>query len=114
MIRIKKEPRDSKKKFRAIFPDGKHVSFGLRGYSDYTLHKDPLRMKRYVLRHGGIVPRGSRSMLDVKRSTKENWSPKGVRTAGFWSRWLLWSSPSLERAARHASRAAGTPVVLLK
>lgn len=75
-------------------------------------------MMRYVKRHGGIIPRGTRAttqnMLSVRRSTKENWSRQGVDTAGFWSRWFLWSSPSLKKAAQYSSRAAGVPVVLVR
>lgn len=114
-IYVRPEPRGSIRKFQAILPSGKVVRFGRRGFSDYTLHKDPQRMKRYLMRHGAIVPRMvKKDMLGVRRSSKENWSRQGVETAGFWSRWLLWSSPSLRRATRHTSRIAGMPVVLLK
>ena len=78
-------------KWRATFPNGKTVNFGLRGYSDYTIHKDHERMLRYLTRH-------------VKR---ENWSPSGRFKAGFWSRWLLWSKPSLRSAARETERVLG-------
>jgi Family of unknown function (DUF5754) len=78
-------------KWRATFPDGRAVNFGLRGYSDYTIHKDQARMKRYLTRH-------------VKR---ENWSPAGRFKAGFWSRWFLWSKPSLNGAARETERVLG-------
>jgi hypothetical protein len=78
-------------KWRAVFPNGKTINFGLRGYSDYTIHKDHSRMLRYLSRH-------------VKR---ENWSPSGRYKAGFWSRWLLWSRPSLNGAARETERVLG-------
>jgi len=78
-------------KWHAEFPNGRTVNFGLRGYSDYTLHKDYARMKRYLTRH-------------VKR---ENWSPSGRYKAGFWSRWLLWSKPSLTAAAKETERVLG-------
>jgi hypothetical protein len=29
------------KKMDAVFPDGKVISFGAKGYSDFTIHKDP-------------------------------------------------------------------------
>lgn len=112
MIRVFKEPKGSPKKFRAVLPDGKVVRFGARGYSDFTIHKDPERMKRYIKRHGGAV--NKRDMLKVTKSSKENWSATGVRTPGFWSRWLLWSFPSLDKAAQHTSRVLGYPVVLQK
>jgi hypothetical protein len=83
MIRIVKSPR-STKKFRAIFEDNTFVDFGGAGYSDYTIHKDPKRMKRYLNRH----------------RKREDWTRKGLKTAGFWSRWLLWSEPNFKQAIR--------------
>ena len=38
------------KKFDALV-DGKKISFGAVGYSDYTIHKDPERKERYIARH---------------------------------------------------------------
>jgi hypothetical protein len=96
--------RDGKHKFTAEFPDGHRVSFGLKGYSDYTLHKDKMRMKRYVGRHAGYA--GGRL------SRRENWSRSGAKTAGFWSRWLLWSSPSLMGAKRKTEKILGKKIVL--
>ena len=95
------------KKWIATLPSGKTVGFGAKGYSDYTKHKDPLRMKRYVVRHGGgntssNVPENvHKIMLKRAKSNKENWSPGGVNTAGFWSRWLLWSFPDIKEAAKY-------------
>lgn len=108
-VRLIKSP-SPKHKFRVIFRSGQYVDFGGRGYSDYTLHKTPERMRLYVLRHGGRIPPSlmketrpgaiHRGMLDVDSSRKESWTATGVGTAGFWSRWLLWSRPSLDGAKR--------------
>lgn len=85
-----------KKKYRALFIENKkHVDFGARGYSDYTLHKDALRMKRYLHRHSGMG---------------ENWSPSGKYTAGYWSRWLLWSKPSMASAISLVSKRLKQPI----
>jgi hypothetical protein len=81
---LRKSPKPTKK-FRVIFPDGKYVDFGGKGYSDYTKHGNPYRMRLYIKRHSKL---------------KENWSKKGIKTAGFWSRWLLWSRPSMNEAKR--------------
>jgi hypothetical protein len=78
-------------KFRAVFPDGRTVLFGARGYSDYTKHKDAKRKARYVIRH----------------RRRENWTASGRYTAGFWSRWLLWSVPSLRGAVHRTEQALG-------
>lgn len=72
------------KKFRVTLENGRKVEFGAKGYSDFTIHKDPERMQRYLARH----------------KKREDWSKKGIDTAGFWSRWLLWSKPSLNGAIK--------------
>lgn len=102
MIILQKSP-DSKKKWRVTFPDGHYVDFGLTGYSDYTIHKDTSRMASYVRRHGGKTPKNPtlQSMLRVKTSDKEKWGKKGIRTAGFWSRWLTWSHPTINGAVKY-------------
>ena len=112
-VRLIKSP-SPKHKFRVIFSTGRYVDFGAKGYSDYTLHKTPERMRLYVLRHGGRIPpslmkekrRGAiqRGMLEVDSSRKELWTAAGVGTAGFWSRWLLWSYPSLSDAKQFISK----------
>jgi len=83
-------------KFTAFFPDGSRVHFGRQGYSDYTKHKDKARMERYLTRH----------------RSRENWGRTGRYTAGFWSRWLLWSSPSLNGARRKTEKVLGKKIVL--
>jgi hypothetical protein len=87
------------KKYDAVFTraDGKTktVSFGASGYSDYTMHKDQDRMKRYLIRH----------------RSRENWTRSGAKTAGFWSRWLLWSEPDFRRALRKTERALGQKII---
>ena len=60
----------------------KTVHFGARGYSDYTRHKDADRRDRY----------------DVRHRKREDWTPSGIFTAGFWSKWLLWNKPSLRKS----------------
>ena len=58
-----------------------------------TAFKDPERKKAYLARH----------------KANENWKDK--ESAGFWSRYLLWSKPSLQEAAR-ALRSKGLNVTL--
>jgi len=88
--------RNGVHKFTAVFPDGSKVHFGRQGYSDYTKHKDRQRMERYLTRH----------------RRRENWTRSGGRSAGFWSRWLLWSSPSLMGAKRKTEKVLGKKIVL--
>ncbi|MHB1097793.1 MAG: DUF5754 family protein [Gemmatimonadaceae bacterium] len=64
------------KKYDIIWPDGRIISFGAKGYSDFTKHKDQARKKNYLARH-----------------SDENWADP--TTAGFWARWLLWNKPTI-------------------
>jgi hypothetical protein len=94
--RLEKSPRKNKK-LRVIFPDGGHLDFGAAGYSDYTIHKDKERMKRYLIRH----------------RDKEDWTVKsGVYTPGFWARWILWSEPNLRDAVARTAKLLKARVVL--
>lgn len=77
------------KKYRVALPGGGSVHFGASGYEDYTTHKDHHRMQAYVRRHS---------------TGREDWSASGVATPGFWARWLLWSEPSLDAAAKRIGR----------
>jgi hypothetical protein len=56
------------------------VHFGAKGYQDFTMHKDENRKKLYIQRH----------------QANEDW--KNVKTAGFWSRWLLWNKPTIQQS----------------
>lgn len=121
---IRKSPmRD--KKFRAtVYDRGKVdvVDFGGSGYSDYTLHGDAFRMRRYVVRHGGKVPvrllsstsrdEVQKKMLRVASSDTESWGIRGIRSAGFWSRWLLWSFPDIRDAARFIEKRFSMEVIM--
>lgn len=69
------------KKFSVYAFDGKTtklIHFGAKGYSDYTIHKDYDRMKRYEQRH----------------KNNEDWN--NVLTAGFWAKWILWNLPDYD------------------
>ena len=109
---IRRSPRRDKK-WRADVVDAtgakRSVDFGARGASDYTVHGSPHRMARYLRRHGAakvdlektrrMSPAAvHRAMRKVATSTKEDW--KDPTTPGYWSRWLLWSEPTLQDAAR--------------
>lgn len=86
---------DGTHKFVAVFPEGGTVHFGLRGYSDYTIHQDRARMLRYLTRH----------------RSRETWTRAGNKTAGFWSRWLLWSRPSFRAALKQTEKVLGRRII---
>lgn len=70
------------KKFMVILENSNSnskVHFGAAGYEDYTIHKDPKRKASYIARH----------------APREDWSKRGIGTAGYWSRHILWEKPTL-------------------
>lgn len=73
---------------------GKTVHFGAKGMSDYTIHKDPARKQRYIDRH----------------HRRESWSKSGLKSAGFWSRWILWNKPSLSASIADTKRRFGLKI----
>jgi len=64
----------------AIFYEGdkkkKTTHFGSAGMSDFTIHKDEARKKRYLDRH----------------RKREDWN--NYMSAGALSRWILWNLPT--------------------
>lgn len=66
-----------------ITKDERRVSFGAKGYEDYTQHHDRLRRANYLSRH----------------RTRENWN--NPMSAGALSRWILWGdSTSIQTNVR--------------
>lgn len=74
IIRKSKKPD---KKYDAVIDGKKTISFGAKGYSDYTQHKDDSRKQRYIDRH----------------KKNENW--KDPKTAGFYATNILWNKPTI-------------------
>ncbi len=86
------KPSFKKEKKYMVLVDGKTIHFGARGMSDFTKHKDVERMKRYSQRH----KRGG-----------ETWNKSGIKTAGFWSKWLLWNKPTIAASKKSISSKYG-------
>jgi len=83
-IIIKKSAKPDKK-FDAVIDGKKTVSFGAKGMSDYTLHKDPERKNRYVQRH---------------KNMNEDWTKSGIKTAGFYAKQVLWNKKTLKESIK--------------
>ena len=83
------------KKWMVTTPTGTTIHFGAAGYSDYTIHKDRDRMLRYRARHEG----------------REDWTAKGINTAGFWALYILWNKPSLTDSIRATERRFNIKIV---
>ena len=70
------------KKYDARMDGTKTVSFGQKGASDYTKHKNPDRKDRYIDRH----------------KAREDWTNSGAKTAGFYSKHVLWNKTTLKES----------------
>lgn len=82
------------KKWAALFEHRitqkhKTVHFGAAGMGDYTLHRDPARLARYLVRH----------------KTNEDWH--NYLTPGALSRWILWNKPSMSASIADYRRRFG-------
>ena len=73
---ILQKSSNPKKKYDAYI-EGKKVSFGATGYSDFTQHKDEERKQRDIARH----------------KVNQNWND--LTTAGAWSKGILWNKPTI-------------------
>lgn len=82
IIYLKKSSRKDKK-WKVII-DNKTIQFGAKGYSDFTINKDIQRKRLYINRH----------------KSNENWGKTGIKTAGFWSRWLLWNETTISKSIK--------------
>ena len=80
--RIKKKDN----KFDAIIDGKKTVSFGAKGYSDMTQHKDEERKQRYISRH----------------RKNEHWNDP--KTAGFYAKHQSGKKPTLQSSAADQNR----------
>ena len=110
-------------KWEVTLPTGRTLAFGQRSFDDFTTHGDPHRMLRYLLRHGVGRPAYDalkdkpaatvlREARRLRTSAREDWQDPATR--GFWSRWLLWSEPTLAAAAARAGREAGYRVIVAR
>jgi hypothetical protein len=78
--------------------EGKTIHFGAYGMEDYTIHKDVERKKRYIARH----------------KERENWTKSGIKSAGFWSRWLLWGEPTITSSKKAIEKKFNVKIVTVR
>ena len=72
----------------AAIENGPTVHFGATGYQDFTQHGDEERKASYLARH----------------KAREDWTLEGVKSVGFWARWVLWNKPSLAQSIADINR----------
>ena len=81
-IELRKSNRKDKKFMVKV--DNKTIHFGQKGYTDYTINKDDNKKKNYLARH----------------KKREDWNKSGIKTAGFWSRWILWNKQTINESIK--------------
>lgn len=84
---VLKESSRKGKKFM-VKVDNKTIHFGQEGASDYTKNKDDDRKDKYIVRH----------------TKRENWNKSGIKSAGFWSRWILWNKKTLQASIKDTEK----------
>lgn len=86
------------KKFMVRIDDKKTIHFGSKGMSDFTIHKDTERKNRYINRH----------------KKRENWTKSGIKSAGFWSKHILWNKPSIQQSINDTEKRFNIKIKYIK
>ena len=86
MITLQRSTRRNKKLMVTI--DNKKIHFGQFLAKDYTMHNNLKLKKAYLARH----------------RKREDWNRTGIKTAGFWSRWILWNRKTIEGSIKDIER----------
>lgn len=82
------------------------VHFGDKNARDFLLLNDP--ESEY---YDPVNAPDVREAYLARHEANENWNVSGVDTAGFWSRWLLWEKPTLEKAVQNLYKKFGIRVL---
>ncbi len=85
-ISLKRSDKPDKKYMVKV--DNKTIHFGSRGMSDFTKNKDSERKNRYIARH----------------KKRENWTKSGIKSAGFWSKHILWNKPTIRESVKNTEK----------
>ncbi len=96
MIALIMPSAKSDKKYDVSVVDGKTmktISFGAKGYEDYTIHHDAKRKQSYMQRH-----------------RNEDWG--NPFTAGFWAKHLLWNKKTVKESADDIITNYGIGIIL--
>ena len=96
ILLIRDDKPNSTKKYLAVIQDNgkiKKVRFGAKTYQDYTIHKDQVRKNAYISRH----------------KKNEDWN--NIKTAGFWSKNLLWNKPTIKESIEDIEKRFGVHIL---
>lgn len=84
---ILKPSNKKEKKLMIITPSGRTIHFGSKGCGDFI---------KYSKRDYDLADMKKESYIKRHSKLNENWSEKGLETAGFWARWILWNKRTLQ------------------
>ena len=90
---IQKSTRKDKK-FMVVMPDMVH-HFGQAGYEDYTTTNNDVKKKSYIARMSG----------------NQDWTKKGIHSAGFWAKHILWAKPIIRGSIKDLQRKFGIKII---
>lgn len=93
-LMILSKPTNKKYKFQAELYNTKTqrtkvIKFGSAGMGDYTI---------YNAKEGKKVADEHKRLYILRHKKRENWTKSGIDTAGWWSKNLLWSKPTLQES----------------
>ena len=94
-IILEKSKRKNKKWMVKV--NNETIHFGDDRYEDYTQHGNKMRRSLYTTRH----------------KKNEDWTKKGINTAGFWSRWLTWEKPTIKGSIKNIEDKFNVTILML-
>tara|TARA_R100001460_G_scaffold7036_3_gene18235 strand:- start:57 stop:353 length:297 start_codon:yes stop_codon:yes gene_type:complete len=88
------KPKGGDKKLKVQIGN-RSIGFGAKGYSDYTKSKSDTKKNSYIARH----------------KVNENWNKSGIKSAGFWSKHLLWNKKTLDQSIKDTEKRFNIDIV---
>lgn len=89
------------KRYKAVIIDDdskKTIHFGDSRYDNYTIHNDDNRKDNYINRH----------------KKREDWNITGIKTSGFYSKYLLWNKKTIQQSFNDMKKNYPTVKFILK
>jgi hypothetical protein len=85
------------KKYKVVIEDetSKTIHFGSRPNMDFTKYVPKIGLEKAEIKKRNYINRHTR---------REDWMKSGIKTAGFWARWILWNKPTIEESIRDTER----------
>ena len=91
-ITLKKSDKPEKKFMVKI--DNKTIHFGSRPNKDFTIYSKESKEKAQKMKNAYIS----------RHRVNENWNKSGIKTAGFWSKHILWNKPTIQQSIKDTEK----------